>query len=594
MGRLFARFEDGMAAVALLPLAVLPILEFLGRWLFDAGIPGSIGYVQHLTLWVGFSGAVLAAREGRHLSLAGGEGVGAKRQQAWQASLAAGLAAAVAIGLTLGAIEFVRIQMFDTNELGGWLPLWVASLIMPVALGLIAIHVVLRAGSRRDIALALLVALVALGLAAWLGPGATTFIWVAVGLLIASAVIGAPIYAVLGGVALLLFIQDFVPIAAIPVETYRIIVSPAIPTIPLFTLAGFVLARGGASGRLVGLFGELFGWLPGGLPIVAILVCAFFTTFTGASGITILALGGLLLPALIKNNYPRPFSLGLLTASGSIGLLFPPSIAVILYAVVARIAIPDMFLAALIPGLIMVVALCLWGVRESLRSNVTRPSFDGGKALAAVFHAKWEILLPILVVVGLFGGYLTLIETASLTAVYALLIEFAIHRDLKIKTDTIPVIKDTLVLVGGIFMILGVAMGMSNYMVDAEIATRVLDFVEANIDSKLVFLLILNVLLLIVGALLDIYSAIAVVVPLLIPLAANFGINPLHLGVIFLANLELGYLTPPVGINLFMSAYRFNLPMSEVYRNTLPMFLLLLVVVLLITYVPVLTLGLID
>ncbi len=403
--------------------------------------------------------------------------------------------------------------------------------------------------------------------------------------------VGAPIFVVLGGVALLLFFADAVPVASIPVETYRIVVSPSLPTIPLFTLTGYILAEGGASRRLVRLFRALFGWMPGGLAIAATLVCAFFTTFTGASGVTILALGGLLLPVLIKNGYPERFSVGLLTATGSLGLLFPPSLAVILYGVVAHVPIQDLFKAGIVPGFLLVAAISIFVVREGLRSKVPRPAFDVWEMATAVWESKWEILLPVVALVAIFGGFCTLIEAAAITVVYALVVETVIHRELHITRDLPRVLLQCITLIGGVFVILGVAMGLTNYLVDAEVPMKAAEWVQAHIHSRVLFLLVLNLFLLIVGALMDIFSAIVVVVPLILPIGQAFGIHPLHLGMIFLANLELGYLTPPVGMNLFLASYRFDKPLVQVYRHAIPFFLVLLLVVLLITYIPALTIG---
>jgi tripartite ATP-independent transporter DctM subunit len=331
--------------------------------------------------------------------------------------------------------------------------------------------------------------------------------------------------------------------------------------------------------------------MPGGLPIVATLVCAFFTTFTGASGATILALGGLLLPVLVANRYSERFSLGLVTATGSIGLLFPPSLAVILYAVIAQIPIPDLFVAGIVPGAIMVGAVCLYGVWRGHVEKTPRIAFDRREALAAVWEAKWEVALPVVVLVGMFGGYGTLVELSAVTVVYVLITGLFIHRDLDIARNLPEGVMKCVTLIGGVFTILGVAMGLTNYLVDAQVPMHAADWVEAHVESKLVFLLALNVFLLVVGCLMDIFSAIAVVVPLILPIAAVFGIHPLHLGIIFLANLELGYLTPPVGMNLFLAAYRFEKPVVEVWRAGLPFLLLLALVVLLVTYVPWVVIG---
>jgi len=407
--------------------------------------------------------------------------------------------------------------------------------------------------------------------------------------LAAATVLGAPIFTVLGGTALILFWGAGVPIASIPVETYRLVVSPTLPTIPLFTLAGYFLSEGGASKRLVRVFQALAGWMRGGPAIVTALVCAFFTSFTGASGVTILALGGLLMPVLLAARYSERTSLGLLTAAGSLGLLFPPSLPVILYGIVSHTPIDAMFLGSFVPGLIMLALVAWWGVRKGPRSGSSSHPFDAREAWRAVMAAKWELLLPVVVIVGLFGGFATLVEAAAFTAVYAFIVETFVYRDLRLVRDVPGVIAKCGTLVGGVLIILGVALGLTNYMVDAEIPARALSWVQSSIHSPLVFLFLLNVFLLVVGCLMDIFSAIIVVVPLITPMGAAFGIHPVHLGVIFLANLELGYLTPPVGMNLFLSSYRFGKPLPEVYRSVVPMLAVLLLGVLLITYVPWLT-----
>jgi tripartite ATP-independent transporter DctM subunit len=583
--------EDRLTAAALLAMGILPVLELVLRTFFRTGVPGSTDYVQQLTLWIGFLGAMIATRERSHLNLSTGLGFLPANLREAAGLLAIFVSAAVVTGLMWASLQFVRAEMESPARIAGWVPIWVAQVVLPAAFAVILLRFVIQAGQWRGWLLVSLGILAAGVIGFPLAPYAGQLRWVLIAGLIAVAILGAPIFVVLGGGALVLFLAEGVHVASIPVETYRIIVSPLIPTIPLFTLAGYILAEGGASRRLVRLFRALFGWMPGGLAIAATLVCGFFTTFTGASGVTILAMGGLLLPTLLRNGYPERFSVGLLTGTGSIGLLFPPSLAVILYAVVARIPIPDLFKASLLPGLIMVAAICLFGIHEAIRSKVPRPAFDLREAAAAVWASKWDILLPVIAFGGIFGGFTTLIEAAAITVVYALMVETVIYRDLHVTRDLPRVLVKCVTLIGGVFIILGVAMGLTNYLVDAEVPAKAAQWVQAHIQSRVLFLLALNIFLLIVGCLMDIFSAIVVVVPLILPISQVFNIDPLHLGVIFLANLELGYLTPPVGMNLFLASYRFERPLVEVYRHAVPFLLVLAAVVLLITYVPSLTLG---
>jgi C4-dicarboxylate transporter, DctM subunit len=586
-----ARAENALAVAALLGMGILPVLELFLRTFFRTGIPGTVGYVQNLTLWVGFFGAMVASREGRHLSLSTGM-VGLPQGLRGIASTSAAfVSTGVASALCWASLEFVRAEIQSPLTIAGWLPIWVVESILPISFAVITLRFAVQAGRWKQRLFALLGIPVAAMIGFLLESYASSLLWPATIGLVVAALLGSPIFVVLGGAALLLFFSEGVPVASIPVETYRIVVSPSIPTIPLFTLAGFLLAEGKASQRLVRLFRAFFGWMPGGLAIVTTLVCAFFTTFTGASGITILALGGLLLPVLLENSYPERFSVGLLTATGSIGLLFPPSLAVILYGVVAHVPITDLFKAGIVPGMLMVTAVSLFGIREGMRAKTMRPPFELREAMGALWESKWEILLPVVTLVGIFGGFTTLIEAAAITVVYALVTETLVHRELRVTRDLPQVLLKCITLVGGVFIILGAAMGLTNFLVDARVPMLAAEWVRQHVGSKIVFLLILNLFLLIVGCLMDIFSAIVVVVPLIVPISEVFGVHPLHLGMIFLANLELGYLTPPVGMNLFLASYRFEKPLVQVYRSAVPFFLVLLFVVLLITYVPALIIG---
>jgi tripartite ATP-independent transporter DctM subunit len=415
--------------------------------------------------------------------------------------------------------------------------------------------------------------------------------WPWIGLLIGAAVLGMPIFALLGGCAVILFlIQGDSPANAV-IGSYDQLTSTDLPAIPLFTLAGFLLAEGHASERLLRLFRAFFGWMPGGTAVVTTMLCAFFTVFTGGSGVTILALGGLLLPALLKDGYRETFSLGLVTASGSLGLLFPPALPLLLYGIVAGVAIGDLFVGGLLPGILMLAGLAALGIREGLACGSGRTPFTRGEAAGALWEAKWELMMPVVILGSLLAGATT-VQSSAAAALFALVVQRFVQRDLKSWSDVLRVVSASISLVGGVLIILAVAVGFTTYLIDAQVPARMVDWAQGNIRSQAMFLLALNGFLIIVGCLMDVFSAIVVVVPLIVPIAAVFGVDPVHLGIIFVANLELGYLTPPVGLNLFLSAYRFNKPVLYIARASLPMLFVLAIAVLLITYVPWLTLGL--
>ncbi|MBA7604475.1 MAG: TRAP transporter large permease subunit [Calditrichaeota bacterium] len=572
-------------------MAVLPVAEVFAREFFKTSITNSIVTVQHLTLWIGFVGAMLAAREGRLLSLTGETTWLQDRWGSWP-STAAGIAS-VGITLTLmvASYHLVSVERAFPRSVFGPIQIWMAQLVMPIGFGVMAWRLLRRSSTQWRYRLLVLIGIGVLG---YLGIGMELqggwLVYAGFAGLFVAVILGAPIFVVLGGAAVLLFWNAEGVMAAIPAETYRIVVHPMLPTLPLFTLAGYFFAEGGASRRLVRVFRAWFGWIPGGTPLVTVLVCAFFTSFTGGSGVTILALGGLLFPMLLKDMYGRKFSTGLLTASGSIGLLFPPSLPVILYAIRAQTPIDRLFLAGILPGIFLMTIVALWGVRQGIVGKSKRTPFHWREAGEAFWEAKWEVLTPVIVLGGLFGGIATLVETAAITAVYAFIIQVFVYRDLKLTRDVIPTVVKCATLIGGVLIILGVAMGLTSYLVDAQIPSRALHWVQAHIHSKLVFLLALNGALLIVGALMDIFSAIIVVVPLIAPMGAAFGIDPVHLGIIFLVNLELGYLTPPVGMNLFLSSYRFDTSLPRVYLSVIPYLIILAIGVLVITYVPAITL----
>jgi tripartite ATP-independent transporter DctM subunit len=425
-----------------------------------------------------------------------------------------------------------------------------------------------------------------------------TSLLVAAGLLLA-ALAGAPLFAVIGASALLGFWLAGIDAQAAIIEIYRLTDMPVLVAIPLFTLAGYILGESQAPARLVRLTNALLGGFGGGLAIVALVACALFTAFTGASGITIVALGALLYPALQTAGYDERFSLGLVTSSGSLGILFAPSLPLILYGVVAQqvnlpvaLSIDDLFLAGLLPGLLMLVILGTYRVYHG-RALVTVEGwgFDARQAGAALRDAGWELPLPLLVLGGIYGGVIAISEAAALAAAYVLIVEVAIHRE--IHWRRLPgVLRDAMQLVGAILLILGVSLASTNVMIDARLPTRLFETIQAVVDNRWMFLILLNVFLLILGTMLDIFAALVIIVPILLPVAVGYDIDPLHLGIIFLANMQIGYFTPPVGMNLFIASFRFGKPVMTLYRATLPFFFLLLAAVLLITYVPALSLWL--
>ncbi|MBT3342925.1 MAG: TRAP transporter large permease subunit [Gemmatimonadetes bacterium] len=405
------------------------------------------------------------------------------------------------------------------------------------------------------------------------------------------AALGTPLFIIIVVLALLAFASDGVDLTIIFIEMYRLADMPALTAIPLFALCGFLLARSGAATRLVSVSQALLGWLPGGLAVMALSICALLTAFTGASGMTIVAVGGLLFPALQQRQYPEHFSLGLLTTSGSLGLLFPPSIPLIVYAIVAEVPVDDLFLAGIAPGLLMVVCLAAYSVHVGRRlPPVSEKRVSPRVALRA---GALELALPVVVITGIYSGFIAVSEAAALSVLYILCVEMLVHRE--ITPRQLPgIVRDTMVLVGGIFVIIAAATAYTSYLVDAEIPARLLDTIRGSIDSRLLFLILLNLFLLAVGCMIDMFSALVVVVPLILPIAEAYGIHPVHLGIIFLANLEIGYSTPPVGLNLFIASASLKRPILELYRASLPFLLILLGVLIIITYVPQLSLFTLD
>ena len=598
-----------MIGLALLAMMLLPLIE-IGLRQFDKGISGNAGMQQHLVLFVAMVGGMIAARELRLLSLStfttylkGGWAAGAK-------CVSGSVSVFVTSALALGSWLYVFGEDSDMErELFPGFPLWLAKSVMPVGFAVLSLRLLWNSGDRWWLRLLPVLVATCLYLFAWQDfEDVEGFVWPLLALMLLATVAGAPIYVTLSGCAVVLFWgwggyypDEVGPIMAL--NHYSLVSSPLLVTLPLFTLAGYLLAQGNSSQRLIRLINAIFGRARGGPAIVTVLVCTFFTVFTGASGVTILALGGLLMPVLQSAGYDDRRSIGLLTGAGSLGVLLPPCLPLILYSVVASssrvsMSLSQVFLGGILPGVLLLLLTIGYGVIRQPKRSVAAgaEAFEWGAWARELGKAFWgalgELMLPVVALVSLFSGYATPIEAAAVSAFYALilyLVEAVWLRRAPIHKELPSVMAECGLLVGGVLLILGVAMGFTNYLVTAMVPDQVVAWATENIDNKYVFLLLLNVFLIVVGCLMDIFSAIIVVVPLIVPLGLAYGIDPIHLGIIFLANLQLGYITPPIGMNLFLASYRFEKPMSLVIRAALPMLAVFVLGVLLITYVPALT-----
>jgi C4-dicarboxylate transporter, DctM subunit len=578
--------ENLLITLVLAALVFLPLQDIVLRWI-SVVIPASGAVQSYLTLFICMIGGAIAAREDRLLALSTVTTFLKGRIKEGARFFSGAFAAAVTVLLTIASARFVMDTKASGNILAYGMPLWVPQAILPLGFAVVSWRLIRHASdtwSGRSLAAAL--AGLILALVAWLPVDPANMVIPGMIVLLAATVLGAPIYVTLGGAALILLWGDGTPITLMAIRHHQQVVNSSFPAIPLFTLAGYLLAEGGAARRLVRVFQALVGHFRGGPAIAAVLVCAFFTSFTGASGITILALGGLLMPVLLAARYSERNVLGLLTGSGSIGLLFPPCLPVILYAIIAKVEINQMFLGGILPGILLVTAASAWGVWQSPKDKSTLATFKWAGARNALWEAKWELLLPVVAIAALFSGYATAVQASAITALYAFIVEALVYRDLKITKDLTRVMTECGLLVGAILLILGVALGFTGYLIDAQVPEFLIAWVKGAVHSQWIFLLALNLFLLIVGCLMDVFSAIVVVVPIMLPIGLAFGVDPVHLGIIFLANLELGYLTPPVGMNLYLSSYRFNKPMPEVARSIIPILVVLLGGVLLITYFP--------
>lgn len=609
LGRGFRVLENGVAVAALFLLAAFPLLEILLRTVFATGILGQSAYLVHLVVVLAFVGGMITAREGRHLSISGGYGTQRSRVRTVLDDVTGFISVTIAVALAWSALSLTMVG-FTSGQSVGIVPTRVFVAVIPIGLLVMALRFTRTAtvkptqisvgiagfvvGSFLALPAAANVAyMIAPQLPAWFEG--LLDIWyravprIAIPLLVvivASAFLGTPLFIVLSGSALLLFARVGGALEVIPNEAYNVLTDSTIPAIPLFTFTGYILSESKAGERLVDLFRAWFGWLPGGLVIATVLVSAFFTSFTGASGVTILALGGLLYYVLYtRGEHTEGFTVGLLTSTSNVGLLFPPSLAIIIYGTIAQVNIFHMFLAGIVPGTLIALAFIAIGVVVSIRRGNTRRPFEPREAMSALKSAMSEIMLPVVIVVAFFSGLTTLVETAALAVAYVLVVEVAARREIPLGRLPEVALK-CITIVGGVLIILGAARGLSFYIVDAQVPVILRDWMRDHVTSRFVFLLILNGALLLTGCLMDIYSAILIVAPLVVPLGDLFGIAPVHLGAIFIANLGLGFITPPVGLDLFLSSYRFNESMPRLYRFVLPFFAVELVVVLLITYVP--------
>jgi tripartite ATP-independent transporter DctM subunit len=592
--------ETALIVVISIAMVLIPVLEVLLRKIRGQG-PGLGPIVQHLSVWLGFIGALGATAAGKHLGLATTAFLREDHPLRRVAGYLGGAVSAVtAMMLAYASYIALKDNMVSTELLPGGIPEWWGGVIVPVAFALICVRFIWftqgvgATWQERGVSLAACIGCAILFKLGQNHPHA--FLWPGVLCIVAAFALGAPVFVAMSGLAMLLFFtaETPAPIASVPQATLQLVQNPTLPAIPLLTLAGYVMAAGGASQRLVRAYKSLFGWLPGGLALMAISVMALFTTFTGGSGVTILALGGLVFPALIKDKYPEGFSLGLVTASGSLGLLFPPSLPVILYGAVAGVAAERLFLGGLVPGIILILVVAAYAIRTGVKAKAPRQRFDAREVGRALWLAKFDIGLPVVVMGVLLSGMAGTVESAAIGALYALAVELIVFRDVHPIKEMPRVLVQSATLVGAVVILMGVALGLTNYLVDQQIPEALVEWVQGHFHSQWTFLLALNAMLLVLGSVFEIYAAIIVLAPLVAPLGQVFNVEPVHLGVVFLANLELGFLFPPMGLNLFLSASRFGKPLPYLYKQALPFLLIMAIGVLFITYVPALTTGVVS
>lgn len=594
--------DELLSSLALVLMALIPALEILLRPLMGRGIENAPVLVQHLGLVLAMFGALAAERHGHLTTLAGGARVDGARPNAVLHAFANGVAALVCGMLAMASWRLVASEIEVSHVLAYGLPLWWVQASMPLGFALLGA----KLGARclpmpwGQLAAGLLCPLAGL-LLAWQFDGSALTIWPGLLLLLAALLAGAPIFSALGGLALLLFWQDGMPLASVALSHYQITVNPSLPALPLFTLAGLVFARTGAAKRLGDLFVALFGQGVTGTVLAAAVLCSCFTAFTGGSGVTILALGGLLLPLLKQAGYPERRGIGLVTSASALGVLLAPSVPLIMYAIIARVPINTMFLAGLLPAAVMVGFLLIFGgyLKRGKTPEPASPASqisaatarDRRQILTAAWNAKWEILAPFVAIGSLVSGLATPTESAALTALYAVLTQSLAHRELSWRMLG-QALSESAQIIGGVLLILGMALGLTNYLIDAGIPDAAIEAVQALIPNKFVFLLALTLFLLLAGALMEIFAAIVVLVPLLLPVALSYGIDAVHFGIIFLAAMEMGFLCPPAGMNIYFSSAMFGKPVRFVALAVLPALLAIFLGTLAIAWLPVLATGL--
>ncbi len=591
---LLSKAENFLCYLCFAIIVSFPVFQILSRFIDIFSIPASQEIVQHMTLWIAFIGAVLASRNNRLLAVVREPVFNQSSKFRVSHFLVHMCSVGVVFVLAISYLKMIQIGIEYPEFIAPYITVWFAQSIIPLGLLLIWYHMIMTSSNKLNYRLLLIFSsiLMTIILYYWQFPFSNeNLLIIKVVSVIALVAFGLPIFIVLAALSILFFLSEptdwatnFDLMSTISDSAYRIVVSPTLAAIPIFTLAGYILAESNISKRLLNFFKASLGWLPGSTVLIVVLLCAFFTALTGGSGVTILALGAILYPILIEDGYSEIFSLGLITTAGSLGLLFPPSLPAIIYSVTAGINPIELFKSGLFPGLFLLFIIVCYGIYNRPK-NHRRVEFSIDELKQSFLNAKWEIAIPVLIIYGLFSGLATLVECAALLVWYVLLVEVFIYKDIEFK-DISKIVIDCATLVGGVLIILGFAMGFTGYLVDAQIPLKILQFVKISIESPIVFLFALNIILLIAGCIMDVFSAIIVIVPLIAPLAMHFGIDPIHLGIIFIANLELGYITPPVGMNLFLASYRFKKDMPTIYTATMPYFFIRLLGVLIITYIP--------